>query len=80
MPGKEPPRFVYRRDPDLTVTGFATYGEAKAVADKIPETDERRIRVRMRSRTGTWDVVVKTRQQVTGENSPRAIGRIDEGR
>lgn len=57
-------RFIFVRDNEKTVTGITTYEVAKAIAAELGEdTETQRVRVRMRSRTGLWDVVVKTRRE-----------------
>lgn len=64
-------RYIYVRDPDLTVTGFTAVEEAHKEVDRLTAqmgdrpTDEYRIRVRLRNRTNLWDVVVKTRREAT---------------
>ena len=59
---------AYLKDNDRTRTGFATFDEASTLAKRIrselndlPEVTYR-VRVRARSRTGMWDVVVKVKQ------------------
>ena len=59
---KNEAREVFVRDESLTRTGFNSYEEAQAVAAGLPQGDGRRIRVRLRRRTGKWDVVVKQRR------------------
>lgn len=65
---KEEERFIYKKDGDLSKTGFAVFEHAKNLESellkKYPEPGHR-VRVRMRSRTNTWDVVVKVRTAVT---------------
>lgn len=64
---KAPARIIYKRDSDLSKVGFADYAEAAelhhTLSQKYAEPGYR-IRTRMRSRTGTWDVVVKVRTEV----------------
>ena len=67
-------RVVYVRNDDLTQTGLATYEEAKAIADDIMplydgkrDGDVMRVRICFRSRTGLFDVVVKTPKAVSKE-------------
>lgn len=80
MPKDRPEkRFVFVKDTLLTVSGFASHDEAKAAAADIPETDERRVRVRMRSRTGLYDVVVKTRREAPDTANPQSAGKADGG-
>jgi len=60
---------AYVKDLDRTRTGFTTYESAKAAAEQIrkelndPKELKHRIRTRLRSRTGMWDVVVKTKRE-----------------
>lgn len=60
-------RVIYKRDPELTREGFEVFQTAKDLESELttryPEPGHR-IRVRMRSRTNTWDVVVKVRTEV----------------
>lgn len=57
-------RYVFVKNDEKCAFGFATFEAAKSAAANIEETDLVRVRVRMRSRTGTWDVVVKERKEV----------------
>lgn len=67
-------RFIYKKDVDLSKTGFALFEHAKnleaELLKKYPEPGHR-VRVRLRSRTNTWDVVVKVRTPVKEE--PKAV-------
>lgn len=60
---------AYVKDNDLTQTGFETYGDAAAAALRVrahlsdPKELKYRVRTRLRSRTGKWDVVVKTKRE-----------------
>jgi len=60
-------RIIYKKDPDHSAVGFTTYDEATTIADalriKYVEPGHR-VRTRFRTRTNTWDVVVKTRTEV----------------
>lgn len=60
-------RYIFAKDLTQCVLGFKTAEEARLHAVnkfEVMDTEERRIRVRYRSRTNTFDVVVKTRQAV----------------
>ena len=59
-------RTAFMKDYELSQVGFPTLEEARAVADKLgpPDTETQRIRVRYRSRTNCWDVLVKKIQVV----------------
>jgi hypothetical protein len=59
-------RYIYVKDAGLSKFGFPTAEAANAEADKMGErdTDERRIRVRLRQRTGLYDVLVKVKREV----------------
>lgn len=60
---------AYVKDNDLTQTGFASYDEACAAATRVrahfsdPKELKYRVRTRLRSRTGRWDVVVKVKRE-----------------
>lgn len=62
---------AYLRDDELTKTGFETYKEAwliyEATKAKLGQLDPTgtlyRVRIRQRTRTGKWDVVVKTKRE-----------------
>lgn len=58
--------FIFVKDPDRGKTGFDTIEAATAWRDqnKLADTEDIRVRVRLRSRTGKWDVVVKVKQEV----------------
>lgn len=68
------PRYVFVRDPEKTLVGIETYEEAKRKAETIAETETQRVRVRLRSRTGKWDVVVKTRREDKSDSQPAPTG------
>lgn len=65
---KVEPRVIYKKDPKLTETGFTEFKDAKEVHDSLlkqyPEPGHR-VRTLLRSRTRSWDVVVKVRTEVT---------------
>lgn len=67
MSKKTETRIIYKKDPDHSAAGFTNVGEATAIADalriKYVEPGHR-VRTRFRSRTNTWDVVVKVRTEV----------------
>lgn len=67
-------RVIYKKDPELTKEGFSVFELAKNVetemAKRYPEPGHR-VRLRLRSRTNTWDVVVKVRAEVPVE-APKA--------
>jgi len=64
---EEQKRIVYVKDSALTVTDITNIEEAIVVKDRLkkdyPEP-EFRVRNRLRSRTGMWDVLVKRRTEV----------------
>lgn len=59
---------AFIKDNDKTKTDFASYDEAWLEAQKIkaslkdPTEQEYRVRIRPRSRTQKWDVVVKVKR------------------
>jgi hypothetical protein len=61
-------RVIYKKDLTLSRTECSDYPEAKAIEaellGKYPEPGHR-VRTRLRTRTSTWDVVVKVRTEVT---------------
>ncbi len=60
-------RYIYVKNAELTTTGFTTYERAKwAVAGLPPEikAPEYRVKIALRNRTNTFDVVVKKRTEV----------------
>lgn len=57
-------RFAFVRNEGLSLPGFGNEGAAELAAETIPRIDGRRIRVAYRSRTATYDVVVKDRREV----------------
>ncbi len=64
---EKPKRYIYVKDHDLTRTGFKTIAEASLAFAQLSSAHngpEFRIRTRLRRRTGTWDVLVKRRQEV----------------
>jgi hypothetical protein len=58
-------RTTFVRDDAQTRVGFTSHVEAEEWADAMGprDSDSRRVRVRFRSRTGMWDVVVKSARQ-----------------
>jgi hypothetical protein len=60
---------AFIKDNDLTETGLATYALAKEAEEELkkelkdPKEEKYRIRCRLRSRTGMWDVVVKVKRE-----------------
>lgn len=77
---KQEIRYVFTKDADLSKTDFDTFEKAKAEADKLENNDEQRVRVRMRNRTGKWDVVVKRRRVAPGgTTNPPATGTVAKG-
>lgn len=67
---KEEPRYIYKKDEALCRTGITDFAEARETAEKLSDEHsepEFRIRTRLRSRTGLWDVVVKRRTEVKAE-------------
>ncbi len=69
-PKKTETRIIYKKDPDHSASGFTTYDEAATIAEalriKYVEPGHR-VRTRFRSRTNTWDVVIKVRTEVKSE-------------
>lgn len=60
-------RVIYVKDHDLTTTGFKTYQHAQWAVSGLPrhvEAPEYRVRIALRSRTNTFDLVVKKRTEV----------------
>lgn len=58
-------RTIFVKDPGQSIEGFGTYEEAVAERRKFGEdSDDRRIRVRYRSRTDRWDLLVKVAKRV----------------
>lgn len=70
---KKEPHIIYKKDLDLSKTGFTVFEDAQAaellLKKKFPEPGHR-VRNRLRSRTNTWDVVVKVRTEVHDEPKP----------
>lgn len=68
-------RIVYVKDPTLTVTDIGHIEEAIFIKDRLkkdyPEP-EFRVRNRLRTRTGMWDVLVKRRTEVADKTKPAA--------
>jgi hypothetical protein len=64
---KNETRVVYKKDLNLSASGYSDFAEAKEVENNLvanyPEP-QYRIRTRLRTRTNTWDVVVKVRNEV----------------
>ena len=64
---------IYVRDDERTRTGFLNHEDATRFADSIlqpncmgsRDSEEMRVRVSFRRRTGHYDVVVKTAKRVT---------------
>ena len=61
---KHQERFVFVKDAGRSKCGYACHDEAVKCAATIKEDAGTRVRVRMRSRTGLWDVLVKTAKKV----------------
>lgn len=61
-------RYVFVKGPEKTIEGISSFEEAKKKAEEFPESETQRVRVRLRSRTGLWDVLVKTRREVKTES------------
>lgn len=61
-------RIIYKKDLTLSRTGFVDITAAKVTELELlkshPEPGHR-VRTRLRTRTNTWDVVVKVRTEVT---------------
>ncbi len=59
-------RYIFVKDTEKTVTGFNTLGEAhdkhEELLKRYPEP-EWRVRTRLRSRNGLFDIVVKQRKE-----------------
>lgn len=67
MSDKKQVRYIFVKDTEQSKLGFASAEEARLWAVnkfEVMDTDERRVRVRLRQRTGFYDVVVKTRREV----------------
>lgn len=63
---KNETRAVYKKDHKLSTSGYSDFADAKKVEDALVAQytmPEYRIRVRLRNRTNTWDVVVKVRSE-----------------
>ncbi len=58
--------YAFIRDDERSKLGFISEEVAKTEFDslKVLEGDDTRVRLRYRSRTDRWDVVVKTRREV----------------
>jgi hypothetical protein len=60
---------AYVKDSERTKTDFSTYDLAAIAAKEIkaqlkdPKEESFRVRIRPRSRTGMWDVVVKVKRE-----------------
>ena len=77
---KQETRFVFVKDADLSKSDFETFEAARAEADKLDDNEEQRVRVRMRNRTGKFDVVVKRRRPAPdGTANPPATGNVAKG-
>jgi hypothetical protein len=55
---------AFVRNEDLSLPGFGNEEAAELAAETIPRMDGRRVRVAYRSRTSTYDVVVKDRREI----------------
>ncbi len=68
-------RVIYKKSEELSKSGFVDFEAAKELQEqllaKYPEPGHR-VRVRLRSRTNTWDVVVKVRTEVKAEQQKAA--------
>lgn len=61
-------KFIYKKDLKLSKSGYSDFADAKEHEDELVAQytmPEYRIRTRLRSRTNTWDVVVKVRSEVS---------------
>ena len=68
-------RVIYKKNEDLSKVGFTDFGEAKRKESELLVAyvePQYRVRVRLRSRTNTWDVVVKVRTEVKAETKAAA--------
>lgn len=64
---KKEPRYIYKKDPELSLEGFTDFEKAKTAEAELlkgHKEPEYRVRTRLRSRTNTWDVLVKVRTEV----------------
>ena len=64
---KEETRVIYKKDLELSLEGFETFEKAKAAEAELLRGHAEptyRVRTRLRTRTNTWDVVVKVRTEV----------------
>lgn len=62
-----PSRTIYKKSQELSKDGFTDFPAAQAVAEELSKKytePKHRIRTRLRTRTNTWDVVVKVRTEV----------------
>ncbi len=58
---------IFVRNDELSVLGFSEHSEALLVAEELTKKwdgPSHRVRVRLRSRTNSWDVVVKSKREV----------------
>lgn len=70
MSKEQQKRYIYVRNDELSKTGFVNQEDARIWANskfEVMDTEERRVRVRLRNRTGLYDVVVKTRREAATE-------------
>ncbi len=65
MTKQQDTRYIYVKDKDASGHDFKTHEEALAWqrANKLVDSEERRVRIRLRNRTNTYDVVVKLRKE-----------------
>lgn len=67
---QEEKRYIYKKSLELGKAGFAVFEHAKNLESELrkqfPEPDHR-VRTRLRTRTGMWDVIVKVRTEVKSE-------------
>lgn len=70
---QEEKRYIYKKNLELGKADFAIFEHAKnleaELQKKYPEP-EYRVRTRLRSRTGHWDVIVKVRTEVKEQQAP----------
>lgn len=69
---KKEARYIYKRNPELGKTGFTEFDKAKELETELLKKyaePEYRVRTRLRTRTNTWDVVVKVRTAVAEDTA-----------
>jgi hypothetical protein len=80
---KKEPRYIYKKDPELGKSDIAVFELAKnceaELLKKYPEP-QYRVRTRLRSRTGLWDVVVKVRTEVKEPPAPLTQKQIKDAK